>query len=295
MNVLQSLIFLLVFAGCMLLLNFAESYREAKRRQSEKQRLVKKNKVTAFFSAKVKYINDLKRSSAVPSAMQSVISVMCAVTGFVAGNVVFSSPIIAIVVGAVSSLTPLLYLQLLDNKHQQRRLERLASSMMILSQSYIVTENLIDTFKDNVDLLEEPEPFRNFLAYVTLMDSDVTVGLRRLEQELNNIYCSQWIDALILAQQDRNVKYVAVSVVDGMQDMLEVQQESNASMFSVWREYFLLLVMLFTAPMVFRFFMPDAYIALTNTSFGNGLFIALIASVVFSVFRALKINKPFIS
>ncbi len=295
MNLLQSLIFLLVFAGFMLLLNFAESYREAKRRQSEKQRLVKKNKVTAFISAKVKYINDLKRSSAVPAAMQSVISVMCAVTGFVAGNVIFSSPLIAIVVGAVSSLAPLLYLQLLDNKHQQRRLERLASSMMILSQSYIVTENLIDTFRDNVDLLEEPEPFRNFLAYVTLMDSDVTVGLRRLEQELNNIYCSQWIDALILAQQDRNVKYVAVSVVDGMQDMLEVQQESNASMFSVWREYFLLLVLLFAAPLIFRFFMPDAYIALTKTSFGNGLFIALIASVVFSVFRALKINKPFIS
>lgn len=140
--------------------------------------------------------------------------------------------------------------------------------------------------------IEYPEPFKDFLTYVTLMDSSVEAGLRHLEMQVNNAYFSQWIDALVLAQSDRSLKYVTVSVVDSMHDVLSVQAESDAAMYAVWRDYLMTLIMIFSVPLIFKFTLADAYLTLTNSFGGQAMFILLLAAVIFSVFRALKINKP---
>ena len=113
-----------------------------------------------------------------------------------------------------------------------------------------------------------------------------------MEEKVNNPYFSQWVDALYLAQEDRSLKYVTVSVVDSMHDVLSVQAESDAAMYSVWRDYVMTLLMIFSVPLVFRVTLADAYLTLTTSAVGQILFILLLGAVVFSVFRALKINKP---
>ena len=166
--------------------------------------------------------------------------------------------------------------------------------MMILSNSYVVTEDFIASVRDNLEILEHPEPFKDFLTYVTLMDSSVDNGLRRMEAKVNNPYFSQWIDALVLAQDDRSLKYVTVTVVDSMHDVLSVQAESDAAMYAVWRDYLMTLIMIFSVPLIFKFTLADAYLTLTGSLVGQSMFILLLAAVIFSVFRALKINKPLI-
>ena len=163
--------------------------------------------------------------------------------------------------------------------------------MMILSNSYVVTEDFITSVRDNLEILEHPEPFKDFLTYVTLMDSSVATGLRRMEAKVNNPYFSQWIDALVLAQDDRSLKYVTVTVVDSMHDVLSVQAESDAAMYAVWRDYLMTLIMIFSVPLIFKFTLADAYLTLTGSLVGQSMFILLLAAVIFSVFRALKINK----
>ncbi|MBR2895340.1 MAG: hypothetical protein IKC03_06755 [Oscillospiraceae bacterium] len=164
--------------------------------------------------------------------------------------------------------------------------------MMILSNSYIVTEDIITSVQDNLELLEYPAPFQYFLTYVSLMDSSVSAGLRRMGQRVNNSYFSQWIDTLVLAQDDRVLKYTSVAVVDSMHDVLTVQAESEAGMYAVWRDYLMTLMMIFSVPLIFKFTLPDAYLTMTTSMIGQGLFILLLIAVIFSVFCALKINKP---
>ena len=146
--------------------------------------------------------------------------------------------------------------------------------------------------QENLDNLSYKAPFQAFLTYVTYMDSDVRRGLRRMEEQVGNPYFSQWIDALVMAQDDRSLKYVCVSVVDSMHDVITAQQESDAAMFAVWRDYLLTLVLIFSVPLVFRFLMVEAYVTLTTSVVGQGLFLLLLAAVIYSVLRALKINTP---
>jgi len=214
------------------------------------------------------------------------------VGGYCAGKVIFSSFPIALAVGTFGLIAPLLFFSFRQTKAKTAQLERLASSMMILSNSYVVTEDFITSVRDNLEILEYPEPFKDFLTYVTLMDSSVATGLRRMEAKVNNPYFSQWIDALVLAQDDRSLKYVTVTVVDSMHDVLSVQAESDAAMYAVWRDYLMTLIMIFSVPLIFKFTLADAYLTLTGSLVGQSMFILLLAAVIFSVFRALKINKP---
>ena len=231
-------------------------------------------------------------NSQMPKTAYYILTVVCAVGGYCAGKVIFSSFPIALAVGTFGLISPLLFFSFRQTKAKTAQLERLASSMMILSNSYVVTEDFITSVRDNLEILEYPEPFKDFLTYVTLMDSSVATGLRRMEAKVNNPYFSQWIDALVLAQDDRSLKYVTVTVVDSMHDVLSVQAESDAAMYAVWRDYLMTLIMIFSVPLIFKFTLADAYLTLTGSLVGQSMFILLLAAVIFSVFRALKINKP---
>ena len=231
-------------------------------------------------------------NSQMPKTAYDILTVVCAVGGFFAGKTIFSSMPIALAVGTFGMIAPLLFFSFRQTKAKTAQLERLASSMMILSNSYVVTEDFITSVRDNLEILEYPEPFKDFLTYVTLMDSSISTGLRRMEHQVRNVYFSQWVDALELAQKDRSLKYVTVSVVDSMHDVLSVQAESDAAMYAVWRDYLMTLVMIFSVPLIFKFTLADAYLTLTNSVGGQTLFLLLLAAVIFSVFRALKINKP---
>ena len=233
-------------------------------------------------------------NSQMPKTAYYILTVVCAVGGYCAGKVIFSSFPIALAVGTFGLIAPLLFFSFRQTKAKTAQLERLASSMMILSNSYVVTEDFITSVRDNLEILEHPEPFKDFLTYVTLMDSSVATGLRRMEAKVNNPYFSQWIDALVLAQDDRSLKYVTVTVVDSMHDVLSVQAESDAAMYAVWRDYLMTLIMIFSVPLIFKFTLADAYLTLTGSLVGQSMFILLLAAVIFSVFRALKINKPLI-
>ena len=231
-------------------------------------------------------------NSQMPKTAYYILTVVCAVGGYCAGKVIFSSFPIALAVGTFGLIAPLLFFSFRQTKAKTAQLERLASSMMILSNSYVVTEDFITSVRDSLEILEHPEPFKDFLTYVTLMDSSVATGLRRMEAKVNNPYFSQWIDALVLAQDDRSLKYVTVTVVDSMHDVLSVQAESDAAMYAVWRDYLMTLIMIFSVPLIFKFTLADAYLTLTGSLVGQSMFILLLAAVIFSVFRALKINKP---
>ena len=238
---------------------------------------------------------NLMASSGIPRPMLLGFTVLCIIGGFFAGRIVYNSLFVSACVAIMASFVPTLILSLRQNKAVNTRLERLASSMMMLSNSYLMTDDFISSVEQNLDLLEYPEPFREFLIYVTRMDSNIRTGLRRMEEQVSNPYFSQWIDALILAQNDRSLKYVTVAVVDSFHDVIRAQQDSDSAMYTVWRDYLLTLILIFAIPLVFKIMMNEAYLAMTGTFVGQGLFLLLLGAVGYSVVRAVRINRPIIS
>ena len=285
-------IFLFLPLGAASLLGLDEAFREGRRGT---RRIRQRGKTTTKLDRLLERGRSLIQGSGLPLPVYALMTLGCGIGGFLAGKIVYSSPLIASASALMLLFAPLLLFSFRETKAHSRDLGRLASSMMILSNSYVVTEDFLATVRVNLDILEYPEPFRDFFAYATYMSSDLRGALRRMERQVPNGYFSQWVDALVLAQEDRQLKYVTVSVVRSFYDALQVQQESEAAMFAVWRDYFLVLILIFSVPLVFRFLLAEAYATMTTSLLGQGMLLLLLAAVAFSVIRALKLNRPTVS
>ena len=217
---------------------------------------------------------------------------ICACGGFLAGRAIFISPLLSVFVSVLSLALPTALFSFRRDKQTLARAEKLNADMMVLSNSYLITHDVITSVRANLDMLQISKPFRDFLAYVTYFDSDVESGLRRMENEVGNVYFSQWIDALVMAQRDRSLAYVSISIVESMRDSLAAQRDSNAALYVVWRDYFTVLALIFASPLIIRTLMPDAYWLMTSSLIGQGIMLLLIVAVAYSMARALRINRP---
>ena len=290
-------VFLLLETVSILALGLGESFGQAmalaKKINGKKKDLLKpKNSLSRRLSKLNRKRKDLVVQVQMSEYTYRLMTIAGIIAGGAIGKLVFKSMAFVVLIGGLGAAAPLLYLSFKDTKTRSSRMEKLRSTMMILSGSYIVTEDFLKTVQDNLELLEYPKPFQDFLTYCNYIDGNIKVALRRLEAQVNNSYFSQWIDVLVMAQDDRQLKYVTMSVVDSMNDVAQAQMESDTAIYAVWREYFMVLALIFAAPLIFKILMPMAYELLVTSFVGQGLFVLLLAAVVFSLARALKLNKP---
>ena len=290
-------VFLLLETVSILALGLGESFGQAmalaKKINGKKKDLLKpKNSLSRRLSKLNRKRKDLVVQVQMSEYTYRLMTIAGIIAGGAIGKLVFKSSAFVVLIGGLGAAAPLLYLSFKDTKTRSSRMEKLRSTMMILSGSYIVTEDFLKTVQDNLEMLEYPKPFQDFLTYCNYIEGNIKVALRRLETQVNNSYFSQWIDVLVMAQDDRQLKYVTMSVVDSMNDVAQAQMESDTAIYAVWREYFMVLALIFAAPLIFKILMPMAYEILVTSLVGQGLFVLLLAAVVFSLVRALKLNKP---
>jgi len=292
-NLVYLAVFLLVTAAIFLISGLDEGIA-AERRREKKFGTMKLRKQTPFTKLarleqkRRQLITDVK----IPKTIYWLLTGLGALGGAAIGKAFFQETFFAVAIGFLGTLGPLLYLQYKLAQSKSSRIDKLQSSMMLLSNSYIVTEDFIKSVRDNIDLLEYPAPFRDFLTFVNLINGNVKTGLRRMELQVDNIYFAQWVDVLILAQDDRRMKYVTMSVIDAMVDVHQAQREMDTVMYAIWREYFTVLLLIFAAPVIFRILMKPAYLALVTTLPGQALLVLLLAAVVYSLIQAVKLNRP---
>ena len=290
-------VFLLLETVSILALGLGESFGQAmalaKKINGKKKDLLKpKNSLSKRLFKLSRKRKDLVAQVQMSEYTYRLMTIAGIIAGGAIGKLVFKSSAFVVLIGGLGAAAPLLYLSFKGTKTRSSPMEKLRSTMMILSGSYIVTEDFLKTVQDNLELLEYPKPLQDFLTYCNYIDGNIKVALRRLESQVNNSYFSQWIDVLVMAQDDRQLKYVTMSVVDSMNDVAQAQMESDTVIYAVWREYFMVLALIFAAPLIFKILMPMAYEILVTSLVGQGLFVLLLAAVVFSLVRALKLNKP---
>ena len=287
-------VFILMSSAIFLFLRLDLVFKELSLQREKAKSFKPPGKIGSAIDKAIRKSKALVVESGMPKGIYIAMTIAGAAAGFTAGKLIYSSTLIAYAVAVIGMIAPLLVLGFNMTKSGTAKAERLCFSMTVVTNSYLSTEDIIRSVGENIENLDYPAPFRSFLAYVTHMDSDIRHGLRRMEAEVNNPYFSQWIDSLCIAQGDRALKYVSVSVVESMRDVISAQQESDAAMFAVWRDYLLTLILIFSVPLIFKFMMPDAYVTLTTSAAGQSMFMLLLGAVLFSVFRALRINTPIV-
>ena len=77
-----------------------------------------------------------------------------------------------------------------------------------------------------------------------------------------------------------------------LNDPIPQEHKDGIDMYAIWREYFTVLALIFAAPLIFRVLMKDAYLILVTTLPGQALLVLLLAAVVYSLIKAVRLNRP---
>lgn len=222
--------------------------------------------------------------------------IMVAVTGFIGmgfGNFLFCNGFLAIMTGLAVLPVPYIIFKIKARWYKRNQDELLENTMSIITNSYLSCNDIIAAVNENLNKLDIYTPFAEFITEVTLIDSNVKRGLRKLELKINNKYFSEWIDILVLSQeQSADFRFILPAIVQSMNDAKKLQIEADTVMMAVWKEYFVSIALAFSIIPLLRWSNAAWFEILVGTFIGEMLILLMLVMTLVSAFIVTKINKP---
>lgn len=212
--------------------------------------------------------------------------------GFLLGQYMFHDMLLSSALMLGFTAFPFLYLDREASNIKMIEAQQLENSMSMVTTTYLANNDIVAAIRDSIPLLEYPKPFESFMIETTYFDCSIDNALQHMISNCPNKFFIQWVDTLILAQSDKNQANVLPTIVDQMNEHRRSQIEANTSMVTIWMEYFALLSMVCLFPLIFKFISAESYQILIDTKVGKILMLGLIASILYSLKRAVSINKP---
>ena len=288
------LIFLMLVVVILMNSGISKEFRQhqiRKARLREQRELVigrKSRRIEKFVTSERALIHATKtgRSAYIAILIASI------VIGWLMGKLIFTDTFIAFVVSGMCIIVPHIILLLKGNKDKRNLAENLEAAMRIITHEYLTTGDLQRAIENSIDVIDHSKPFKEFLVDCKMVSSNMERNLRRLENKENNLYFSRWIDQLILTQSDRTQMSNLVPILDDMNDAKTAQRQNETFVASAWRDYFTMLFIILLSPLLVRVVQREWYMYLVTTAIGKGLIIALLAALIWSTLRAMKINQP---
>ena len=116
----------------------------------------------------------------------------------------FMIPVFALALAAI----PFLFARNTIKAYDKHIREEMETAMSIVTTSYIRTEDIVGSVKENLAYLKPPikEIFAGFVGDATMISSDTIASLRNLRDRVDNDIFAEWCDTLISCQDDRTLK-----------------------------------------------------------------------------------------
>ena len=209
------------------------------------------------------------------------------------GKSLFSDNLLAVATGIAVIPVPYIVFKVRARWYIRNCDEQLETSMNLITNSYLGCNDIITAVNENLDKLDSPKPFAEFVTDVTLIDSNIKRALMKLEVKINNKYFSEWIDILVLAQEKSgDYRFILPAVVQSMNDAKRLQIEADTVMMSVWRDYFTSVILAFSIIPLLKWSNATWFDILVGSGIGKALIILMLIMTVISAFITLKVNKP---
>lgn len=250
------------------------------------------DKATFKFRKYLKKESDLLAFTKTPFTIFLILMGVSIAGGFMFGEYMFHDSLLSLALTLCFVTFPFLYLDKEAANIKVIEEHQLENSMSIVTNSYLSCHDVVSAIRESIPLLEYPKPFEGFLREITYFDSNVDNALQHMTNKCPNKFFIQWVDILILAQSDKNMMDILPTIVEQMNEHRRMQIEANTSMATIWMEYFGVLAIVCLFPIAFKVISTDAYAILIGTKWGKVLMLALIASIMYSLKRAVSINKP---
>jgi len=224
----------------------------------------------------------IKRLSIILFAVGAVLALMI--------NNVFMVPIMAV----GFSLAPVWYLRSTAGTYKKHLNEELETAVSIVTTSYLRTEDLIRSVKENILSINEPVKghFEVFVYETEMINANLTSAINSLKMKIPNRVFHEWANTLIQCQSDRTMKNILPAVIQKFSDIRIVQSELEAMMYAPRREAITMVFLVVANVPLLYFLNKDWFDALVFSTPGKIALALCAAIILFSVSQIMKLSKP---
>ena len=153
----------------------------------------------------------------------------------------FMIPVFALAFAAI----PFLFARNTIKAYDKHIREEMETAMSIVTTSYIRTEDIVSSVRENLAYLKPPikEIFAGFVGDATMISSDTKASLRNLRDRIDNDIFTEWCDTLISCQGDRTLKDTLLPIVSKLTDVRIVNNELKTVLDAAKNEYLTMVLL----------------------------------------------------
>ena len=198
------------------------------------------------------------------------------------------------VLGLGFSLLPIWYLRSTAASYKKHLNEELETAISIVTTSYLRTEDLLRSVRENLPYINEPIK-ANFEAFVyesELINANMTSAINSLKMKIPNRVFHEWANILIQCQSDRSMKNTLPTIVQKFSDVRVVQSELEAMMQGPRREAITMMFLVIANVPLLYFLNKDWFHTLIYTTPGKIALAICAAIILFAFTQIMKLSKP---
>lgn len=205
-------------------------------------------------------------------------------------NNVYMVPIL----GMGFSLIPMWYLRSTAASYKKHLNEELETAISIITTSYLRTEDLIRSVKENLPYINEPvrANFEGFVYEAELINANTTSAINSLKMKIPNQVFHEWANILIQCQSDRSMKNTLPTIAQKFSDIRVVQSELEAMMQGPRREAITMMFLVIANVPLLYFLNKDWFHTLLFTAPGKIALAICGAIILYALTQIMKLSKP---
>ena len=198
------------------------------------------------------------------------------------------------VLGLGFSLIPIWYLRSTAAAYKKHLNEELETAISIVTTSYLRTEDLIRSVRENLEYINEPvkATFEAFVYESELINANTTSAINSLKMKIPNRVFHEWANILIQCQSDRSMKNTLPTIVQKFSDVRVVQSELDAMLQEPKREAITMMFLVVANVPLLYFLNKDWFHTLIYTTPGKIALAICVAIILFSLTQIMKLSKP---
>ncbi len=209
-------------------------------------------------------------------------------------SVIMNNLFLIPVLGIGMALAPFWYIKSTANMYKKKLNEQMESAVSIITTSYLRTEDLVKSIKENIIYIEAPikDIFESFLLHSNMFDANIISSINLMKERSENDIFHEWCDCLVLCQSDRSMKYLLTSIISKFSDVRIVTSELEAIIEAPKREAFMMMFLVACNIPLLYFLNENWFNTLIYTGAGKLTIAICLAMILFSLSRIMNLSKP---
>lgn len=198
-------------------------------------------------------------------------------------------PVLAVLFGSL----PYLYVIFLSLRWQRELTAELETTLSIITTSYLRKEDIVKAVAENIEYIHPPmkQIFENFLIQAEYITSSLKSALGELSGKIHHEIWKEWVAALILCQDNKELKVTLTPIVAKLSDGRILTEELAALMYAPVKEYVSIVLLFFLVFPMLAVMMPEWYRPLVETQTGKMAISIAIGMIVASIPGVMGLMK----